>query len=140
MPDAELIACTQPPAAFATALANRDEAGLEQLLDLMFACHAKVDESEDLAPWHEFEIAWDVKQIYERGQLTPALQGIAPTWEDAMRMSEEWLGQWRHSCGEFERWMRRRTEAEGVSALSFFRVMMIARCPKLRRSIVLGSE
>ena len=140
MPDAELIACTQPPAPFATALMDQDEPGMEQLLDLLFACHAKVDDTEDLAPWHECEVAWKVRSLYERGQVVPALLGIAPTWEDAMRLSEEWLGQWRHNCGEFERWMQRRAGADVVSALSFFRVMMIARCPKLRRSIVLGSE
>lgn len=140
MPDAELIACTQPPEPFATALMDQDEQGMAQLLDLLFACHAKVDDIEDLAPWHECEVAWNVKSLYERGQVGPALQTIAPTWEDAMRLSEAWLVQWRHSCGEFDRWTLRRTEVGGTSALSFFRGMMIARCPKLRQALKLDGK
>lgn len=140
MPDAELIACTQPPAPFVNALMDQDEQGMEQLLDLLFACHAKVDDIEELTPWHECETAWDVKQRYERGQIAPALQGIAPTWDAAMRLSEEWLGQWRHNCGEFDRWMQRRSEPGDVSALAFFRNMMIARCPQLRRALMLDGK
>ena len=140
MTDAELVSCSQPPAPFATALMDQDEAGMGQLLDLLFACHAKVDDMEDLSPWHECEVAWNVRMRYERGQVSPALQAIAPAWEDAMRLSEEWLGQWRHSCGEFERWMQRQTESGGESALSFFRVMMIARCPKLRPALTFDGK
>jgi len=140
MPDAELIACTQPPPPFATALLAQDEQGMAQLLDLLFACHAKVDDMEDLSPWHECEVAWDVKQHYDRDQVAPLVQEIAPTWQDAMALSEAWLSQWRHSCGEFERWVQRRTEAGDASALSFFRAMMISRCPKIRQGLTLDSE
>jgi len=136
--DAELIACTQPPKPFATALLDQDEEMMEQLLDLLFASHAKVDDIADLTPWHECEAAWDVKLRYERGQVAPAMQGIAPSWADAMRPSEEWLLQWRHSCGEFERWMQRRTEACDASALSFFRNMMVSRCHRMRQALTLG--
>ncbi len=113
---------------------------MEQLLDLLFACHAKVDDIQDLTPWHECEVAWNVKLRYERGMVTPALQRIAPTWEDAISLSEEWLVQWRHSCGEFERWMQRHTDPCGASALAFFRGMMISRCPKLRQALTLDSK
>lgn len=138
MTDDELIACTNPPQPLARALMEKDEEGMGQLLALLFACHAKVDETEDESPWHECEVAWDVKQWYERGQATPALLRASPNWEEAMRVSEAWLGQWRHTCGEFERWKGRRHEIGDPSALAFFRGMMIYRCPKLRKALVMG--
>ncbi len=135
MTDDELITCTKPPPPFARALLEKDEAGMDQLLDLLFACHAKVDDTEDLSPWYEYEVAWDVRQLYERGLVAPALQRIAPTWEDAMRVSEEWLHEWRHNCGEFERWQWRRDAFGEPSALAFFRGMMICRCPRLLKAL-----
>lgn len=138
MTDAQLIARTQPPTALATAMENQDETGMEQLLGLLFACHAKVDEIEDLGPWQECEAAWDVRMLYEKDQVAPVLLQAAATWEEATQLSEAWLEEWRHDCGEFERWKWRRTELGGPSALAFFRAMMIARCPEARKSIVVG--
>ncbi len=140
MPDNELIACTQPPPPFITALQDQDEQGMGQLLDLLFACHAKVDDTEDLSPWHECEAAWDVKRRYDQGQVVASVMDVAPTWDEAMRVSEAWLPQWRHTCGEFERWLQYRSAPGGDSALSFFRAMMITRCQKLRPALILGNE
>ena len=128
MTDAELVKATRPPQPIADAFLRADEAALEILLDLLFACHDLVDnpEQEDHL-WHQVDVAWMIKRLYDEERIPPALAVAAPTWDDAIRVSEEWLRQFPHDCSEFEWWGWRRDEWETPSIVAFFRGMLLDR-------------
>ncbi len=128
MTDHELISATRPPAAMAYAFLHRDEAGMEQLLELLFACHLLIDDPDlDKSMWYQCDHSFNLEKLYRESNLTDALKSVAPTWEDAKCMSERWLKEWRHDCGEYDWWILRRDELNDPSAIAYFKEMMIMR-------------
>lgn len=128
MTDEELIAATHPPAPLAKALLACDEKGMEQLLSLLFACHKLVcGDEEDQLGWPSGDLAWPLRRQYQANTLTPALAEIAPTWPDAIRLSEEWFRQWPHDCSDEGCWSERRDELDDPTALGVLRKIMRER-------------
>lgn len=126
--DLELISATRPPAAMAHAFLEKDEAGMKQLLELLFACHLLIDDPEvDQSMWYQCDHSFNLEKLYRESSLTNALKSVAPTWDDAKYVSEKWLKEWRHDCGEYDWWVFRSDELDDPSAISYFRGMMIMR-------------
>jgi hypothetical protein len=132
MTDHELVAATNPPQPLADAFLSQSESDVEALLDLLFCCHQLVDDPEqEDSKWFNVDSAWLVRKQYMEGQVHPALMAIAPTWDDAMRITLEWLKTWPHDCGEYDYWGYGRDEMDDVTAIAFLREMMTTRVPAM---------
>jgi hypothetical protein len=123
--DLELVGAANPPRPLADVFLRQAEADTEALLDLLFCCHNLVDDPEqEDGPWHNSDIAFFVKRWYLNAQVPPALKDIAPTWDDAVLVAEQWLQSWPHDCGEFEYWAYRRDEMEDPTAIGYMRSLL----------------
>jgi hypothetical protein len=127
MTDQELIALAKPPAPLADAFLRQSEPDVEALLNLLFCCHLLVDDPEqEDGNWHESSTAWPVKGWYQEGNVPASLLAIAPTWDDAIRVTTEWLSSWPHSCAEYDYWSCSHQE-EDPTAIGYLRGMLIDR-------------
>jgi hypothetical protein len=130
MTDTELVAATLPPPQLADAFLRQAEADVEVLLDLFFACHQLVDDPEqEDGYWYDCSHAWPIRSLYIECKAPQALPSVAPTWADAIKVSEQWLKLWRHDCGDFDYWAYRRDELDDPPAISYFRSLMVDRIP-----------
>jgi len=128
MTDKELVDVTKPPQALAKAFLEKDEEGIDQLLELLFACHKLVDDpGQEYGLWYECDVAWPLKRLYGEERLTKTLWLVAPSWEKAIDVSAEWLKTWGHNCAEYECWAYRRDEWHDPSPLAFFKEMLVGR-------------
>ena len=130
MNDAELVVASGVPEPIGQAFLNHDEAALEVLLDLLFACHYLVDDPEqEDGKWYNMDIAWPIYKLYDSDSVPPVLSKIAPTWQDAIRVSEEWLAAFPHSCNEFDWWAWQRDQWQDPSVVNFTRELLATRIP-----------
>lgn len=132
--DQVLVDLVQPPATLAKAFLAEDGVALALLLDLLFSAH----EIRHIVPgrsdnflevWHHGTDTIQFRNIYEKRDVPPCLQELAPDWAAYVTLAEKWFHDFPHECVEYDYWFWGHDEPREMRSLDYFREMLRARIP-----------